>query len=197
MRALLVAVALVLSPVAALAQTLTVTNAEGKVTTFSPEALAALPRAEARLGGKTAYDGVSLSAVLREAGVPQGPRLHGKPMQAFVVVTGKDGYRAVLSIAETDPSFRDSAIIIAERHKGRFAAARRRGPLRLVIDADAPARSRRAPGGFRDGGGRALAVAPARAGRQPERCSPRSWMTLARPTIRSSTSPMRAGSLPV
>lgn len=136
MRAVLIALALVLAPVAALAQSLTVTNAEGKVTVLSPEALAALPRAEARLGGKVVYQGVSLSAVLREAGVPQGPRLHGKPMQAFVVVTGKDGYRAVLSIAETDPSFRDGPIILADRLKtGPLAADE--GPLRLVIDADA------------------------------------------------------------
>ena len=136
MRALLVAAALVLTPVAALAQSLTVTNAEGKVTTLTPEALAALPRAEARLGGKAVYQGVSLSAVLREAGVPQGPRLHGKPMQAFVVVTGKDGYRAVLSIAETDPSFRDAPIILADRLK-TGPLDPRDGALRLVIDADA------------------------------------------------------------
>lgn len=136
MRALLIAVALALAPVAALAQALTVTNAEGKVTTFTSDALAALPRAEARLGGKTAYEGVSLTAVLREAGVPQGPRLHGKPMQAFVVVTGKDGYRAVLSIVETDASFRDSAIILADRRKAGPLTAEE-GALRLVIDADA------------------------------------------------------------
>ncbi len=136
MRALLIAVALVFAPVAAFAQSLTVTNAEGKVTSFTPEALAALPRAEARLGGKAVYEGVSLSAVLREAGAPQGPRLHGKPMAAFIVITGKDGYRAVLSIAETDPSFRDAPIILADRLKGG-PLPDKEGPLRLVIDADA------------------------------------------------------------
>lgn len=135
-RAVLIAAALVLAPALALAQSVTVTNAEGKVTVLTPDALAALPRAAARLGGKAAYEGVSLSAVLREAGVPQGPRLHGKPMQAFVVVTGKDGYRAVLSIAETDPSFRDAPIILADRLKSGPLDPKE-GPLRLVIDADA------------------------------------------------------------
>ena len=135
MRTLLVAAALALAPALALAQSLTVTNAEGKVTVLTPEALAALPRAEARLGGKTVYEGVSLSAVLREAGVPQGPRLHGKPMQAFVVVTGGDGYRAVLSIAETDPSFRAAPIILADRLK-TGPLAPKEGARRLVIDAD-------------------------------------------------------------
>ncbi|MBI5940884.1 MAG: molybdopterin-dependent oxidoreductase [Caulobacterales bacterium] len=135
-RALIVAAALVLAPVAALAQSLTVTNAEGRVTTFTPEALAALPQAEAKLGSKAVYVGASLSAILREAGVPQGPRLHGKPMQAFIVVTGADGYRAVLSIAETDPSFRDAPIILVDRMK-TGPLKPEEGSLRLVIDADA------------------------------------------------------------
>lgn len=135
-RALLVAAALAVAPVAALAQTLTVTNAEGRVITFTAETLAALPQGEATLGGKAVYVGAGLSAVLREAGVPQGPRLHGKPMQAFIVVTGKDGYRAVLSIAETDPSFRDAPIILADRMKTGPLTAEE-GPLRLIIDADA------------------------------------------------------------
>lgn len=136
MRALLVALALVLAPVSALAQSLTVTNAEGRETVFTPDSLAALPRAQARLGGKTAYDGVQLSAILREAGVAQGPRLHGKPMQAFVVVAGRDGYRAILSIAEVDPSFRDGPIILADRREAGPLAAEE-GPWRLVIGDDA------------------------------------------------------------
>jgi len=135
-RGLVLGVALALAPLAALAQTLTVTNADGKVTTFTPETLKDLPRATATLGGKAEYEGVTLASVLREAGVPQGPRLHGKPMAAFVVVTGQDGYRAVLSLAETDPSFRDADIVLADRKAGA-PLADGEGPLRLVIAADA------------------------------------------------------------
>ena len=131
-----VAVAVVLAPIAAQAQTLTVTNAAGKVTTFTAETLADLPRATARLGGKAEYEGVTLASVLREAGVPQGPRLHGKPMAAFVVVTGEDGYRAVLSLAETDPSFRDAPVVLADR-QAKGPLAENEGPWRLVIGADA------------------------------------------------------------
>ena len=43
---------------------------------------------------------------------------------------------SVLSIAETDPSFRDGAIIIASATKAGPLDAKE-GPLRLVIDADA------------------------------------------------------------
>lgn len=135
-RGLVLGVALALAPLAAFAQSLTVTNADGKVTTFTAETLKDLPRATATLGGKAAYEGVTLASVLREAGVPQGPRLHGKPMAAFVVVTGKDGYRAVLSLAETDPSFRDAAIVLADRKTGA-PLSDGEGPLRLVIAADA------------------------------------------------------------
>ena len=52
-RALLIGAVLVLAPVSTLAQTLTVTNAEGRVTSFTPETLAALPQGEATLGGRT------------------------------------------------------------------------------------------------------------------------------------------------
>ncbi|ATQ42342.1 molybdopterin-dependent oxidoreductase [Caulobacter mirabilis] len=140
MRALLAAAVLLLAPVAAGAQsssqTLTVTNADGKATIFTAETLKDLPRAKALLGGKRGYEGTTLSSVLREAGVVQGPRLHGKPMAAYVVVVGKDGYRAVLSLAETDPSFRDAPIILADR-KDEGPLAENEGPWRLVIGADA------------------------------------------------------------
>lgn len=137
-RALVVAAAVVLAPIAARAQTLTVTNAEGKVTTFTAETLAALPRAEASLrrGGKAVvYEGVTLAAILREAGVPQGPRLHGKPLSTTVLVQGADGYRAAFGLAETDPSVRTSAIVLADRKAGG-ALADGEGPWRLVVDAD-------------------------------------------------------------
>lgn len=141
-RALALAAALLLAPVAAAAaQTLTVTNGEGKVTTFTGEALADLPRGTAKLAGKTAYEGADLVSVLREAAVPLGPRLHGKPLVAYVVVTGKDGYRALFSIAELDPAFRPGAAILADRRVGAVLEDNE-GPWRLVVQADAkPERS--------------------------------------------------------
>lgn len=134
-RALALAAALLLAPVAAAAQTLTVTNGEGKVTTFTTETLGKLPRGSAKLAGKTAYEGVDLVSVLREAAVPLGPRLHGKPLVAYVVVTGKDGYRAVYSIAELDPAFRPGAAILADRRVGAVLEDNE-GPWRLVVEAD-------------------------------------------------------------
>ena len=117
---------------------LTVTGLDGAVTTFTPDKLADLPRATASLrsGDKAApYEGVLLSALLKEAGVPSGPRLHGKPVASVVVITAADGYRVVLSLAEADASFRGGAIILADRKAGGPLDANE-GPYRLVIDAD-------------------------------------------------------------
>jgi hypothetical protein len=140
-RALLLAVAMLLAPVVAAAQSLTVTNGEGKVTTFTAQALGDLPRATVTLTGKTAYEGVDLAAVLREAAVPQGPRLHGKPLVAYVVVKGRDGYRAVFSIAELDPAFGGEPVILADRKAGA-PLDEAEGPWRLVLQGDAkPERS--------------------------------------------------------
>lgn len=138
MRALLIACAVALAPVAALAQTLTVVVPDGRETVLTAEALAALPRATAylRQGEKaTAYQGPTLTAVLREAGAPVGVRLHGKPLAAYVVVTGSDGYQAVLSIAESDAWFSESPVILADR-KADGPLAADEGALRLVVAGD-------------------------------------------------------------
>lgn len=134
-RALLLAAAVALAPVAAFAQSLTVTNADGKVTTFTAQTLKDLPREQVPLAGKMVYEGPDFAAVLREAGVAQGPRLHGKPLVAYVVVKGKDGYRAVFSIAELDPAFTGRKIILADRRKDAALEANE-GPWRLVLEAD-------------------------------------------------------------
>ncbi|MDH4384760.1 MAG: molybdopterin-dependent oxidoreductase [Caulobacter sp.] len=134
----LIAAALCLAPVAALAQSLSVIGVDGKETRLSPTALQALSRAEAKLGAgdrSVAYLGPTLTAVLREAGLPAGARLHGKILATYVVVTGSDGYRAVLSLAEIDASFRDGAVILADR-RASGALAENEGPYRLVVGPD-------------------------------------------------------------
>lgn len=143
MRSLALAVAaavfVLVAPVAAWAQSLTVVGPDGTETVLDAARLATLPRAEARLGSgdkaKT-YEGPTLTAVLREAGVATGPKLHGKPLVAYVVVTGADGYRAVLSIAETDAWIAgDGAVILADKRTDGPLELKE-GTLRLVVGSD-------------------------------------------------------------
>ncbi|NBU27993.1 MAG: molybdopterin-dependent oxidoreductase [Caulobacteraceae bacterium] len=137
-RAALIAAALFLAPATALAQSLAVIGLDGRETRLQPSALQALSQAEAKLGDgdkAVAYQGPTLSAVLREAGVPNGARLHGKILATYVVVTGSDGYRAVLSLAEIDGSFRDGAVVLADR-RTTGPLAENEGPYRLVVGPD-------------------------------------------------------------
>ncbi|WP_310542360.1 molybdopterin-dependent oxidoreductase [Phenylobacterium sp.] len=118
MRALLLALALAVAPVTAFAQSLTVVDPGGKTKVLTPADLADLPRAEVKSGART-YDGPVLTYVLRAGGLPVGPRLHGDPLRAYVVMTGKDGFQAVYSLAELDKDFHDDLVILADHVDGK------------------------------------------------------------------------------
>lgn len=137
-RFLLAALALVAAPLGAHADGVAVTNLAGASTSLTPGELADLPRGEATLhiGDKAiAYQGATLTSILREAGVPVGPRAHGAPMHAYILVRGADGYRVTLSLAEADPEFRSGPIVLAD-HKAGAVLDAREGPYRLVIGDD-------------------------------------------------------------
>lgn len=137
MRALLAAALLTLAAPAC-AQDLTVVGLDGKSTVLTPAQLHDLPQATALLhaGDKaTPYEGATLTGILREAGVPQGPRMHGDPMHAYVVVIGVDGYRVTLSLAEVDPEFRKGPVIVADA-QGGAPLDEKHGPFRLIIGDD-------------------------------------------------------------
>jgi hypothetical protein len=60
-----------------------------------------------------------------------------------VVAKASDGYQAVFSIAEFDPSLADSGIIIADKRDGQPLGEQKR-PYRIVVPSDKrPARSLR------------------------------------------------------
>lgn len=91
--------------------------------------------------GKTAHwEGVALSVLLADAGVPLGDALRGKNLALYVVVSAADGYRAVYSLAELDPAMRDSDVILADRRDGQPLDGKE-GPFRIVAkDEKRPAR---------------------------------------------------------
>ena len=81
------------------------------------------------------YEGVALTEVLRQAGVPQGSMLHGSAMATYVLAEAADGYRVIYSLAELDSDFQDSSVIVADRVDGHALEAEA-GPLRLVAPHD-------------------------------------------------------------
>jgi DMSO/TMAO reductase YedYZ molybdopterin-dependent catalytic subunit len=81
------------------------------------------------------YQGVPLQELLRRAGVPQGEQLRGKAMTTYILATAADNYRVVFSLAELDPAFVDSDVIVADTLDGAPLGPNE-GPLKLVAPHD-------------------------------------------------------------
>ncbi|HTW56884.1 MAG TPA: molybdopterin-dependent oxidoreductase [Terriglobales bacterium] len=87
------------------------------------------------------YSGVQLADLLAKVGAPLGGDLRGKALANYVVATGSDGYKAVLALAEVDPSFHPGEVLVADTMNGKPLDAHS-GPFKLVVTEDKrPARS--------------------------------------------------------
>jgi len=87
------------------------------------------------------YEGVEVAELLRKYGAPLGKELHGSALAYYVIARGLDGYEAVLSLGEVDPSFHPGEVIVADTMNGKPLDAKN-GPFKLVVTEDKrPARS--------------------------------------------------------
>lgn len=113
---------------------------------LTPADLAGLPRQSVTVvwhGRTSTWQGPLLSDVLSQVGAPRGEALRGPALADVVVLTAQDGYRVVLSLAETDAGVRPNRIILALQTDGH-ALAPGDGTVRLVVEGDLkPARSER------------------------------------------------------
>lgn len=140
---------LLMATLAALAQPLTaqttpavveVSGAVKQTLALSAADLAKMPRAAVKAthhGVETAFEGVWLDEVLKRAGVPQGEALRGKALAGYVLASARDGYQVVFSIAELDPSFVESRVLLADTGNGKPLAGEQ-GPFQLVATRDKP-----------------------------------------------------------
>jgi DMSO/TMAO reductase YedYZ molybdopterin-dependent catalytic subunit len=100
--------------------------------------LKAFPRTTVKVdadGQTNTYEGVLVSELLKRAGAPVGPALRGDAIATYIVATASDGYRAVFSIAELDPVFTGSEIMVADTADGK-PLFEYQGPLRIVCPKD-------------------------------------------------------------
>jgi len=81
------------------------------------------------------YEGVLLAELLGKYGAPLGKELRGGFLSYYVLAVGADGYSAVYSLAEVDPSFHPGDVIIADTMDGKPLDAHA-GPFRLVCTED-------------------------------------------------------------
>jgi DMSO/TMAO reductase YedYZ molybdopterin-dependent catalytic subunit len=119
---------------------LQITGAVAQPLTLTAGDLGKMPRATVRTtsnGMETVYEGVWLHEVLTKAGVPQGSDLRGKALASYLLAEAQDGYQVVFSLAEIDPAFLDSQILVADTANGKplFGA---QGRFRLVVPKDKP-----------------------------------------------------------
>jgi DMSO/TMAO reductase YedYZ molybdopterin-dependent catalytic subunit len=119
---------------------LTVTGSIEKPLLLSIADLQHLPRTTIKVlnsheGKEETYEGVLLGELLKDAGIPQGEKLRGATMATYLLVQGGDGYRVILSLAETDDSIQDSQIVVADKMNGQPLGPSL-GPLRLVVPHD-------------------------------------------------------------
>jgi hypothetical protein len=70
--------------------------------------------------------------------------LGGAALTDVLIVTARDGYQVVLSLAEIDPAMRRNANVILADHDNGGEIGDADGPFRLAVDGDLrPARSAR------------------------------------------------------
>ena len=96
--------------------------------------LTALPQqvVEVRDGDRTVrFEGPWLADVLEHAGVTFG---HGPGLAQYVLAEAADGYAVVYALAEFDPQFTDSNVLLAVRQDGA-ALSSDDGPFRLIASA--------------------------------------------------------------
>lgn len=100
--------------------------------------LAKLPVVEADAldhGQMHHYRGVAVRDVLLLVAAPLGESLRGPALGLAVRVRASDGYVAAFALAEFDPAFRESNILIVNTQDGA-ALPENAGPLRLVCPGD-------------------------------------------------------------
>ena len=96
---------------------------------------------DAHSNAEETYSGVPLADLLAKYGAPLGKELRGIALASYIIATGSDGYQAVFSLAEVDPSFHPGDVIVADSLNGRPLDAKA-GPFKLVVSEDKrPARS--------------------------------------------------------
>jgi Oxidoreductase molybdopterin binding domain len=110
----------------------------GTPLTLTSADVKALPRTTVTTqdeGRTVKYEGVLVGELLKRAGAPVGAELRGNAVASYIVASASDGYQVVFSLAELDPAFTGSEIIVADTVDGKPLFAYQ-GAFRIVAPKD-------------------------------------------------------------
>lgn len=83
------------------------------------------------------YTGVPLWTLLNDTGVLTDPSVKNDILRDFVVATGSDGYRAIISLGEIDPAFGNQPDLVAYADTaGQLGPSGPDGAMRLIVPGD-------------------------------------------------------------
>jgi hypothetical protein len=118
--------------------TFSITGIDGADVPISAADLYKLPQqtvSTADHGVAVAFQGVLLADVLAKVAAPVGEAFRKTAASYYVVAEGADGYKAVFSWAEIDPSFSDRRMYIVTKRDGK-PLVNDRGPFELIVPGE-------------------------------------------------------------
>jgi DMSO/TMAO reductase YedYZ molybdopterin-dependent catalytic subunit len=119
--------------------TLTIAGDVKAPLSITPDELKAMPRTTVELkdedGRPVKYEGVLVGEILKRAGATLGADLRGPALTSYVLATAGDGYQVLFSLAELDPAFGGSQVLVADTIDGKPLFAYQ-GPFRIVSPRD-------------------------------------------------------------
>jgi DMSO/TMAO reductase YedYZ molybdopterin-dependent catalytic subunit len=81
------------------------------------------------------FTGPLLSDFLSNAGVILGEPAKKQTVSSYVIIRAKDNYKCLIALAELDPLFSSSDIIIASKMDGK-ALSENNGPYQIIVPND-------------------------------------------------------------
>lgn len=117
-------------------ESITFTNESGKSSSADPMKLKSITIKAIRHDLKThEFSGPLLSDFLSNAGVILGEPAKKQTVSSYIIIRARDNYRCVFALAELDPLFSSSSIIIAGKMDGK-ALSENNGPYQIIVPND-------------------------------------------------------------
>jgi hypothetical protein len=124
-----------------LAQTnsITVTTADNKATTFSIDDLKSFPQTTLNVEGEDGaphdYAGIDLYALLSKSGVAFGKEVRKQTLNSYVLIKAADNYSVIYALTEVDTFFSGKKMILASLKDGN-PLPENFGPLQIIATGE-------------------------------------------------------------